>query len=504
MYKSSVVHIGNIALGGKNPVRIQSMTTKNTMDTVATVKQVKELAIAGCDFVRITAQNIKEAENLKNIKKELQKDGLNIPLIADVHYNPKVAEVAAQFVEKVRINPGNYIDIEDNDSSINYQDDNYAIKRITENIAPLLTICKQHNTAIRIGTNHGSLSERILFKYGNTPIGMVESILEFVKVCGQLDFHNLVLSLKASNVRIMIEANMLLVKRLSRLGLNYPLHLGVTEAGSEDEGRVKSAAGIGYLLAHGIGDTIRVSLTENPIEEIPVAIKLVEFFGQKKDITKEITSEIVSFTKSKIKPPLVVTSKYSSLSDLSIERQYDSITKNDEHSKGSQKPNNGLFLIQKFKYPGIQYNDLIIRATVEASAILLKQKTNGIWIENNGATSADKLAKLALNILQVLGLRITKTEYIACPTCGRSMIDVIKQLEEVKKRTSHLPGIKIAVMGCAVNGLGEMADAHYGFVGSGKEKVNIYKGKNIVHKNVAQENAVATLVSLIREHKDLN
>jgi len=493
MYRSSVVQIGNIALGGKNPVRIQSMTTTNTMDTTATVAQVKELALAGCDYVRITTQTIKEAENLKNIKDDLQKDGLNIPLIADVHFNPKVAEVAACYAEKVRINPGNYIDIQNDSSSKNYQDTSYSIKRISENIAPLLNICKQYNTAIRIGTNHGSLSQRILFMYGNTAHGMVESIMEFVQICNQLDFHNLVLSLKASNARTMIEANMLLVNRLSDLGLNYPLHLGVTEAGSEDEGRVKSAAGIGYLLAHGIGDTIRVSLTENPIEEIPVALNLVEFFGLKKDITKEITSEIVNFPKSKIKPPLVVTSKYSSLSDLSAEKQY--ITE-------KQQSNDSLISIQKFKYQSISYNDLIIRATVEASVILLKQETYGIWIENQSITTADNLAKLTLNILQVLGLRITKTEYIACPTCGRSTINVIKQLEEVKKQTSQLPGLKIAVMGCMVNGPGEMADAHYGFVGSGKEKVNIYKGKKIIHKNVSQENAVATLVSLIRENED--
>ena len=486
MYKSSVVQIGDIALGGKNPVRIQSMTTTNTMDTTATVAQVKELALAGCDYVRITTQNIKEAKNLINIKNELRKVGIDIPLIADVHFNPKVAEVAAQFVEKVRINPGNYIDI---------QNDNYAIERMTENLAPLLTICKQHNTAIRIGVNHGSLSERILLKFGNTVRGMVESIMAFVQICNQLDFHNLVLSLKASNVRIMIEANMLLVKRLSHLGLNYPLHLGVTEAGNEDEGRIKSAAGIGYLLANGIGDTIRVSLTENPVQEIPVALKLVDFFGQKKDITKEITTEIVYFQKSKlnVKPLLVVTSKYSSFSDLSAEKQY--ITE-------KQLPNDSLISIQKFRYPGISYNDLIIRATVEASVILLEYETYGIWIKNQGVTTADNLAKLSLNILQVLGLRITKTEYIACPTCGRSTINVIKQLEELKKQILQLPGKKIAVMGCAVNGPGEMADAHYGFVGSGKEKVNIYKGKNIIHINVSQENAVATLVSLIRENDD--
>lgn len=489
------MHIGSVALGGKNPVRVQSMTTTNTMDTTATVSQVKELALAGCDYVRITAQNIKEAENLKNIKNELRKMGMDIPLIADVHFNPKVAETAARFVEKVRINPGNYIGNKKADSSINCQDDKYVLKIISEKLKPLLEICKQYGTAIRIGTNHGSLSGRILYKYGNTARGMVESIMEFVHVCNQSGFHNLVLSLKASNVSTMIEANMLLVKKLSETGLNYPIHIGVTEAGSEEEGRIKSAVGIGYLLVHGIGDTIRVSLTEDPVAEIPVAKRLVEFFGQRKNLTEEIVSETIGFPKSrfKVKAPVVITSKYSSLSDLSTEEQ--SVTR-------KQQPDDSLFSIRKFSYPGISYDNLIIRAAVEVPVVLLKQDADGIWIENEGATSPNNLAKLALNILQVLGLRITKTEYIACPTCGRSTIDVIRQLEKVKEQTSHLPGLKIAVMGCSVNGPGEMAGAHYGCVGSGNGKVNIYKGSDVVQKNVQQELVADSLINLIKENGD--
>lgn len=487
-YQSSIVQIGKVALGGNNPVRIQSMTTTNTLDTDATVAQVKQLVLAGCDYVRITTQNIKEAENLKDIKNELWKSEVEIPLIADVHFNPKVAEVAAQYVEKVRINPGNYI-------GANIQDDKHVLDRIAHNLSPLISICKQYSTAIRIGVNHGSLSKRILYKYGNTAIGMVESIMELVRICNQLDFHDLVLSLKASNVVAMIEANMLLVEKLSESGLNYPIHLGVTEAGSEEEGRIKSAAGIGYLLAHGIGDTIRVSLAEDPREEIPVAQKLVEFYGNRKDITKNILPEITYFPKSKFdtKPPVVVTSGYSSFSDLSAEKQ-----------PAIKLPllNEELYSIHNFSYSGLTYDDLIIKATVEASVILLKRETDGIWIENSQATSVDSLAKLGLNILQVLGLRISKTEFIACPTCGRSTIDVIKQLEIVKEQTAHLPGLKIAVMGCAVNGPGEMADAHYGCVGVGKGKVNIYKGSNIVMKNVQQELVADTLINLIKENGD--
>ena len=466
------------------------MTTTNTMDTVATVAQIKELAMAGCDYVRITTQNIREAENLKIIKDELQKNGMNLPLIADVHYNPKVAEVAAQFVEKVRINPGNYLN-----SKNEHISDKEVLEQIAENLTPLLSICKQHKTSIRIGTNHGSLSQRILYQYGNTARGMVESIMEFVEVCWHLDFHNLVLSLKASNVVTMIEANMLLVSRLSEAGYNYPIHLGVTEVGSGDEGRIKSAAGIGYLLAHGIGDTIRVSLTENPLEEVPIARKLVEFFGQRKDLIKQISPKIVYFPKSgfNVKPPVVITSKYSSFSDLAIENQY---------AVELQQTNKELFFVHKFSYSALTYNDLLLVASVEVTAIFQKHNIDGVWIENSDATSSDKLAKLALNILQVLGLRITRTEYIACPTCGRSTIDVIKQLEKVKEQTSHLPGLKIAVMGCAVNGPGEMTGAHYGYVGASKRKVNLYKGGNIIKKNISEEIATETLIDLIKTSGD--
>lgn len=513
VYNSSVVHIGNIAVGGKEPVCIQSMTTTNTMDTVATVAQVKEMALAGCDLVRITTQNVKEAENLKPIKEELLKIGVEVPLIADVHFNPKVAETAAQFVDKVRINPGNYIDNKSVGKGNLEYNDRDAIEKITKQLRPLLKICKQFGTAIRIGVNHGSLSERMLFKYGNTSLGMVESLMEFVQVCNHFGFNKLVLSLKASNVVAMIEANMLLVHRLSKAGLSYPIHLGVTEAGSGEEGRIKSAAGIGYLLAHGIGDTIRVSLAEDPLEEIPVAHKLVEYYGQRKDITGSIETKIFHFPKNIfiIKPPVILTSGYSSFSDLSVDN-YEKTNPELLHTYYSERNEARLlerreskvdtYVIQRFSYKELLYDDLLVKAATDISIILLDQKTDGIWIQNPETTSYDENAKLALSVLQVLGLRITKTEYIACPTCGRSAINVIEQLENIKNHTSNLPGLKIAVMGCSVNGPGEMAGSHYGCVGVGKGKVNIYKGDKIVRKDVPQNLVTKTLISIIKENGD--
>ncbi|MFK5857564.1 MAG: (E)-4-hydroxy-3-methylbut-2-enyl-diphosphate synthase [Bacteroidota bacterium] len=491
-YISSIINIGNVALGGNNPVRVQSMTTTNTLDTDATVKQVISLALAGCDFVRITSQNIKEAKNLKNIVNELKRKGIDIPLIADVHYNPKVAEVAAQFVNKVRINPGNYINNNKVYSVYSRESDNDELTQMEKNLIPLLDICSKFGTAIRIGVNHGSLSKRMLYKHGNTALGMVESIMEFITICQKNNFKNLVLSLKASNVVAMINANILLVERLKELGLSYPIHLGVTEAGSDDEGRIKSAAGIGYLLSRGIGDTIRVSLAEDPLAEVPVALKLVKLFGHRKEqIVKKHCIIPISKSAFNVKSPVVVTKGISTLSDLAM----------DKYEESKQLPNDKTFLIGKLSYDGLSYDDLVINSTVESTILLLENKVDGLWIENTGISSSDTIAELSLGILQVLGLRITTTEYIACPTCGRTSINVIEQLRKVKLQTSHFPGLKIAVMGCAVNGPGEMADAHYGFVGSGKGMVNIYKGSDIVMRNVQPEKAVELLVDLIKENE---
>lgn|SRR5574344_939584 len=378
MYKSRAITIGNLQLGGGNPIIVQSMTNTDTMDTHATVEQTLRLVAAGCEMVRITAPDVKAAQNLYNIKNELARRGCNVPLVADIHFNPLAAETAATIVEKVRVNPGNYTDR--NTGKTSFSDQEYAddLKRIAEKMAKLIDICKQHHTAMRIGTNHGSLSERIMSRYGNTPEGMAQSAIEFAKVCCEQDYHQLVFSMKASNVKVMVQSTRLFVEQMQSAGMDYPIHLGVTEAGDAMQGRLKSAAGIGALLIDGIGDTIRVSLTEDPVDEIPVA--------------------------------------------------YD--------------------------------------------------------------------------ILQAVGARISQAEYIACPSCGRTQYDIQEALQHIKSRTHHLKGIKIGVMGCIVNGPGEMADANYGYVGSGAGKITLYKGKEVVSRNIDQANAVEELVALIKKNGD--
>ena len=377
--KTREVFVGDIPMGNEYPVRVQSMTNTDTMDTQKTVAQIIRLANGGCEYVRLATQGIAEAENLKNIKKELQKQACNVPLIADVHFNPQVALIAAQLVEKVRINPGNYAD-KKQFKQLSYTEQEYQleIERIAERLSPLLNVCKQNGTAIRIGTNHGSLSDRIVSRYGNSPLGMAKSAMEYVQICNDFGFHHLVLSMKASDVRVMVQSVRLLVKMMDEKGFDYPLHLGVTEAGNGEYGRLKSAIGIGSLLQDGIGDTIRVSLTENPENEVP----------------------------------------------------------------------------------------------------------------------------FALDLLQACGLRRNKAEFISCPSCGRTQYDIEKFLEVIKQKTSHLKSLKIGVMGCIVNGLGEMADADYGFIGAGNGKITLYKKKNPVYHNLDEENAVEMLIQLIKENGD--
>ncbi|HZX62760.1 MAG TPA: (E)-4-hydroxy-3-methylbut-2-enyl-diphosphate synthase [Bacteroidales bacterium] len=381
-FPTRVVNIGTVPLGGSNPIRVQSMTNTDTLDTNATVAQAIQMIDAGCEYVRIAVPGIMEAENLRNIKNELHKRGYKTPLIADVHFNPNIAEIAAAIVEKVRINPGNYVDRKKKMLDAGYwmldKNYNHELEEIARRIAPLISICKEHGTAIRIGTNHGSLSDRIMEKFGDTPEGMVESALEFARICRGFDFHEFVLGMKASNVRVMIAANRRLVERMKEEQMNYPIHLGVTEAGSGEDGRIKSAIGIGSLLADGIGDTIRISITEDPEKEIPVA------YG----------------------------------------------------------------------------------------------------------------------ILQATGVRITKTEFISCPSCARTLFNIQDVLEKVKTRTGHLKGLKIAVMGCIVNGPGEMADADYGYVGAGKGKVMLYKRQKLVKKNVDEAVALEELIRLIKDSGD--
>ena len=448
MFRSNTINIGNVALGGSNPIRIQSMTNTDTMDTMATVEQTLRLVEAGCEIVRITAPGIQEANNLYNIKNELVKRGCTVPLVADIHFNPQAAEIAASIVEKVRINPGNYVDR--NVGKISYTDAEYnlEIEKITERLNKLIEICKRNDTAIRIGTNHGSLSERIVSRYGDTPMGMAVSAIEFANVCRSLDFNKLVFSMKASNVKVMVYSTRLFVQKMIEQGMNYPIHLGVTEAGDAMQGRIKSSAGIGTLLLDGIGDTLRVSLTEDPVAEIPVAKQIVDYLPRKEVRNQDILNLKTSFSPADKNE--YYTPRYSTMEEYQI-----------------------------------------LQSAVYAKAYIDGQVFE---IDDNSDT--------ALDIMQAVGAKISKAEYISCPSCGRTQYDIQQALQNIKARTQHLKGIKIGVMGCIVNGPGEMADAHYGYVGAGKGKITLYKGKEVVRKNIPQQDAVDALIQLIKDNGD--
>ncbi len=560
-YKSRVVDIGDIPLGGENPIRIQSMTSTNTMDTKATVEQSIRMIEAGCEYVRITAPGVKEAENLHVIKNELRKRGFNTPLIADIHYLPKAALIAARFVEKVRINPGNYVDRKRGKLSFSESEYNAEIDKIRERIKPLVEVCKQNGTAMRIGSNHGSLSERILLRYGDTPQGMVESALEFVHICEDFGYQDLVLSMKASNVKVMVQANRLLVHRMKELNIDYPIHLGVTEAGDAEDGRIKSAAGIGPLLIDGIGDTIRVSLTEDPEFEIPVALQLKKF-ETRRGTDVVTTSRPVSYDPTNYlrrksgkvhhigqdQPPVVVmnTSKDSGYtkgfepdylfieddnllqnrvqqnvsvhpvvinSTLELKEAVQTVMQNSvlvfnltENNKQEEvrtwfgylsEKNVALPVILRKNYGTLPGNELLINASVDFSSFLVDGLLDGIWIQSDTVLSKE-LSELSFGILQASGSRISKTEYIACPSCGRTQFNIQNTLQVIKSKTSHLKGLKIGVMGCCVNGPGEMADADYGYVGAGKGKITLYRRQKIVKQGVQESVAVDELIRIIK------
>ncbi len=488
---SREIQIGKLRLGGKQPVRVQSMTNTPTLDTEATVHQIIRLVEAGCELVRITAANILEAENLRNIKAALRKKSIDIPLIADIHFQPRAAEVAAKIVDKVRINPGNYVGSHHKNRSYSEAAYSEEIRRTAQNLEPLLKICKKHKTAIRIGINHGSLSDRILYRYGNTAEGMVASAMEFIEICNRANFHDLVISLKSSHVPTMLKANQLMVVKMLEAGYDYPIHLGVTEAGNGEEARVKAAAGIGSLLAAGIGDTIRVSLTEASENEIPVAQKLVDFYGRGGDglAFPDVGFYTVKDKKSS-KIPLVITSSKTTKADAeagSLKREKADNALNQENK------------IVRLSYPAIPFEDLLLRVPADFARFCQSRKPGGIWIENNGLTPDEILAELTLITLQALGLRYTKTEFIACPSCGRTQFDIEKVLEEVKAKMSHLKGLKIAVMGCIVNGPGEMADADFGLMGIGSGKVNLYQKQKLVQQNIPIKEAPEKLLRIIHE-----
>ena len=457
---STVCHVGNIEIGGNNPIRIQSMATTDTNDTEGSVAQAKRIIDAGGELVRFTTQGTREAENMKNISARLKADGYTTPLVADVHFTAHTADVAAQYCEKVRINPGNYVDPGRTFKHLEYTDAEYAeeLKKIEAKLVPFLNICKEHHTAVRIGVNHGSLSDRIMSRYGDTPEGIVESCMEFLRIFRRENFNDVVISIKASNTVVMVTTVRLLVKTMDQEDMHYPLHLGVTEAGEGEDGRIKSAVGIGALLTEGIGDTIRVSLSEEPECEIPVARKLVDLIPECTRLRAEAEASI----------------------------QDDTIT---------------------LDVDAPDWETLQLKASMAVGALLIDRKATKLvlqFTENSPLliSHSSFLIPLADAILQAARIKFTKTEYISCPGCGRTLYNLQETIARIKAATSHLVGLKIGIMGCIVNGPGEMADADYGYVGAGRGKISLYKQKECVAKNIPEEEAVERLLQLIAENEN--
>lgn len=618
-FKSREVRVGEIPLGGNNPIRIQSMTTTFTMDTKATVEQTIRMVESGCEYVRITAPSIKEAKNLKIIKDELRNRGYNVPLIADIHFTPNAAEEAARIVEKVRVNPGNYID-KKKFEQIEYTDYQYEeeINKIRTRFSPLVKICKEYGTAMRIGTNHGSLSDRIMSRYGDTPLGMVESALEFVRICEELNYYEIILSMKASNTQIMVQAYRLLVNEMLDENMNYPLHLGVTEAGDGEDGRIKSALGIGTLLEDGLGDTIRVSLTEEPEHEAPVAIALAKRYEDRfphnkiKEVTAlsydpfnylKIPSVPINNLGGKNSPRVIADLSHSSISNETLSHlglnylpeldkwnlgdqapdfifiadqnisiplpesldaiQNYSAWKNSsdidkvhpyftfEEYKNSQNKSSNLNFVEiyisdiysdtfnslideniiifvlktnnehglaeqrralielsnlGFQHPTIisreydisNFEELQLFAATDFGGLLIDGFGDGVWLIDDKINPIE-INRILFGVLQAARVRISKAEYIACPSCGRTLFDLVEVTNKIRERTGHLKGVKIGIMGCIVNGPGEMADADYGYVGSGVGKITLYRGKEVIKKSVSSEKAVDGLINLIKE-----
>lgn len=487
--KNKAVFLGDLGIGSAYPVRIQSMCNTDTLDTDATVRQCLDLAKLGCEIIRIACPSVKDAENLQKIKDKLQENGCFVPLIADVHFNPKLAEIAAAIVEKVRINPGNYIDRK-GDTIFNEEK---AIARLR----PLVDICKKNGTAIRVGSNHGSLSDRIINKYGNTAEAMVFSALEFVGILEKLGFYKTIISMKSSSVSMMIDANRLLVKEMQKRKHQYPLHLGVTEAGSGREAIIKSACGIGALLKEGIGDTIRVSLTGDPLKEIAVAQKITALCtGDKQRFSYFLDKTI----ENQAKPDFVV------LGNKETKTYPADITALEAKELGFRFLEEGKFLettsekksILTINGEDFSSCDYTIYSAAASAAYLLSYTCSGLYLQHHNL-SAEENNSLAFDILQSLKLKITANEYIACPSCGRTLCDVEKVLEEVKKRTSKFKGLTIGVMGCIVNGPGEMQGADFGLVGSGKNQFSLFVKGKITQKNIPERDAVDVLLDVIEK-----
>ena len=621
-FKTREVRIGNLVLGGDQPLRLQSMTTTDTMDTQGTVEQSIRMIDAGCELVRITAPSIKEAENLRVIREALAQRGYTTPLVADIHFTPNAAEVAAEHIEKVRVNPGNYADKKKFETLV-YSDETYAaeLERIRERFTPLVLKCKALNRAMRIGTNHGSLSDRIMSRYGDTPLGMVESAMEFIRICRDHDYHDLVISMKASNTQVMVQAYRLLVATMIEQGMNYPLHLGVTEAGDGEDGRIKSAVGIGTLLEDGLGDTIRVSLTEAPEAEIPVAAMLAERYANRDghasipdeslaidpySYHRRDTREAVNIGKPHVPRVVIDLSKReqiaestlfsagyqysvpldkwnindtacdfvytgkrslsfeipgtlgvirdadSWLSDAEKERHYPLFSASEylkahrQHAQLNfvsarisdldaacltklQQDNTAVLVLHTENAHGMaeqraaffrlinagcdvpvivarSYTDrnderFMINAAADTGGLFLDGLGDGLWI-TAPEIPLKVVNQTAFGILQATRTRISKTEYISCPSCGRTLFDLQETTAKIRSATSHLKGLKIGIMGCIVNGPGEMADADYGYVGTGVGKISLYKEKEVVERNVPEAGAVQALIELIKTHGD--
>lgn len=599
--ETSTVHIGAIDMGSEYPVRVQSMTTTNTNDTEACVKQAEEIIKAGGELVRLTTQGTREAENLKPINAQLRAKGYTTPLVADVHFNPNVADVAALYAEKVRINPGNYVDPARKFIKQEYTDEEYAaeLKKIEERLIPFLNICKANHTAVRIGVNHGSLSDRIRNRYGDTPEGIVESCMEFLRIFKREKFDNVVISIKASNTIIMVRSVRLLVETMNKEGMNYPLHLGVTEAGEGEDGRIKSAVGIGALLADGIGDTIRVSLSEEPAAEIPVARHLVDYInrrqghlivpgtqakafnwlrperrftravagiggsnapiviasslsgnkqeadyiyaGQELKERKEGQKYIVDYDqymalddKNNVYPIFPVTAvpfiamakadlKFLVLQFGAPTEEYLACLKahpeivvvcmsNHQNRLAEQRAlvhemwENGVFnpvvFAQMYRHTAAEKSDFQLEAAADMGALMVDGLTDGLWLMNDGDIPQSIITDTAFGILQAARLRTSKTEYISCPGCGRTLYDLRETIARIREATKDMKGLKIGIMGCIVNGPGEMADADYGYVGAGVNRVSLYRKQVCVEKNIPQEVAVEHLLALIRRDRE--
>ena len=603
--ESSVNRVGDTPMGGSNPIRIQSMTTTPTTDTEASVAQAKRIIEAGGEYVRLTTQGVREAENLKNINAALRAEGITTPLVADVHFNPNVADVAALYAEKVRVNPGNYIDPARTFKQIEYTDEEYAaeLKRLEERFVPFLNICRANHTAVRIGVNHGSLSDRIMSRYGDTPEGIVESCMEFLRICKKQQFNDVVISIKASNTVVMVRSMRLLVSQMDKEDMHYPLHLGVTEAGEGEDGRIKSAVGIGALLADGIGDTIRVSLSEEPEAEIPVARHLVDYITKRNghmmipaeaspkfdwlrperrdtdaveniggtnvpavivtqfaatpevEFNPDLTPDyiyvgenlpaerpadqkyIVDFTVWDGTPNTYPIFPYNAVPFMSgyplipkfLVMQYgvdaeEYVTCLMNHPEvvvvcvshhanrlGEQRAlvhemmraglRNPVVFCQSYRHTNEHKADFQLEAAADMGALMFDGLTDGVWLMNDGDLGVKDIAETAFGILQAARLRTTKTEYISCPGCGRTLYDLRTTIARIKAATAHLKGLKIGIMGCIVNGPGEMADADFGYVGAGRGKISLYRRKECVAKNIPEEEAVERLLKLINDSK---